>query len=216
MSARSDQSGLQFFDAVSTVQRFVCAFQEGRLLRPSLSKLLPVMKTETERLALDGLLFALGNRLDRRHELSRLVRHTDLAGAVEVLARRRLREQRGKVDLGPIVSRLCLRDVAHDQGISVDTLRRRVAKASGMPPRELRQRQRVCRAIELIRSGMKIESAAHESGYRSERGFYAAFEKLTGMSPATVRHLSTEDTIALKERVLPSAPAGAAYQSVGL
>lgn len=72
-----------------------------------------------------------------------------------------------------------------------------MVRATGIAPREWRQRQRIGRAIELIREGMKVESAALECGYRSQRAFFAAFKKLTLMTPSAVRELSQEEATAL-------------------
>jgi AraC-like DNA-binding protein len=210
VSVKSKQDADAFFHAVTVVQRFVCAFQAGYLLRPSLSQTLQPMTSESDRLALDGLLFTLARRLDRRGELSVLVGRLGLPGAIETLARRRLREHAPSARLGSVVGRLRLSDIAHDRRVSTATLRRRIRAAAGMTPRELRRRQKVWCGLELIRSGMKIESAATDCGYRSERSFYAAVRALTGMTPASIRGLSHAEAAALEKRLLLT------YQSVGL
>lgn len=150
-----------------------------------------------------GLLFDLALRLDRRNELTRLSRVSGLVHAIETLARQRLRERHDQPHAKASTAGALIKDIALDRGYSRDTLRRRIAKTTGMAPREWRQRQRVGRAIELIRQGMKIESAALECGYRSERAFFAAFKRLTGLTPAAVRKLSESDTHALRSRLLP-------------
>ena len=201
MNDRSDENLL--YEAISVVQRFVCAFEEGRLLRPSLTASLPIVKREQDRVFIEGLLFRLASRLDRRGQISALRARVGLSRAVELLARERLRERTRKPELASLLGRSALREVAHDRGLSVDTMRRRVRKAIGLAPRMLRQRQRVCHAIDQIRAGVKISAAAHECGYRSESSFFAAFRKATGLSPAAVRALSGPEAESLKNRLMP-------------
>ena len=196
-------SGDVLHDAISVVQRFVCALEEGRLLRPSLSASLPVLERESDRLFLEGMLFKLARRLDRKGELSALAGRVGVSRAVEFLARQRLKERTLRPELASLVGRSILRDLAHDRGLSADTMRRRVRRAIGLSPRTLRQRQRICQAIDQIQGGMKISAAAHECGYRSESSFFAAFRKATGLSPAAVRALSPEEVADLRQKLMP-------------
>lgn len=201
MNVRSESPA--FFEAVTVLQRFVCAFEDRRMLRPPLSSSLPVLRSQTDRLALDGLLFAMAQRLDRRGDVLPLTKELGLVGAVETLARCRLRDMGALTDLGPAGDRVRLTDLARERGVSADTLRRRIGKAAGISPRELRQRQRACLGIDLIRTGMKVEAAAHECGYRSASSFSTTFRRLTGKTPAAVRLMTTTEAESLKKTVLP-------------
>lgn len=198
-----------FHTSVTLLQRFVCAFEEGRLMRPSLSSSLPDISRPSETIAFNGLLFDLALRLERRGELTVLSRNHGLAAAIEMLARRRLREQNGRIGPAEAIHSTLIKHIAIDSGCSIDTLRRRIAKTTGTSPREWRQRQRIGRAIELIQEGMKVESAALECGYRSQRAFFAAFKKLTDMTPSTVRNMSRAETESLMKRLLPWVSEGA-------
>lgn len=201
MRRRRDEDLL--YDAVSVVQRFVCALDDGRLLRPSLTTSLPAIVRERDRVFLEGILSRLANRLDRRGEVSALRQRVGLSRAVELLARDRLRECTTRPELASLLGQSILREVAHDRGLSADTMRKRVRAAIGLPPRTLRQRQRICHAIDQIRAGTKISAAAHECGYRSESSFFTAFRKATGFSPAAVRALSPADVGRLKQKLMP-------------
>jgi AraC-like DNA-binding protein len=63
--------------------------------------------------------------------------------------------------------------------------------------------QRAARLLEAVREvpAGKIDAIALEVGYKSKKGFYKAFEELTGVTPSTFRSLSVERAAVVVESI---------------
>lgn len=82
---------------------------------------------------------------------------------------------------------LPLRLVARQVGCSKAHLASVFRKEVGVTPATWRRQQRLLRAAELIRTGMKIEVAALTVGFRSRSAFNSAFRRCFGCTPADLR-----------------------------
>lgn len=85
----------------------------------------------------------------------------------------------------------------------------------GVPARGYLRRLRVRAAIDMLAAGMKVECVPSAVGYRSRKNLNRALERLTGLRPSEVRHLTAEQiasvhrrlSVAASSALLPSAPA---------
>lgn len=200
---RSVSSAGNLFDAVSTLQRFVCVIENGVLPPVPLADMLPRLGNPADQAVLDGLLLKLALKLDHRGRALQLIRRLGVARAIDRLALERLGHAQLQLHRPYGGTRPGLADIAHERGYSADTLRRRVVNRTGAPPREVRRRERMAHALRLLRAGTKVVAAAHECGYRSERSFFAAFRELTGLTPAAARKLTEAEAAELLRRLLP-------------
>lgn len=78
--------------------------------------------------------------------------------------------------------------LARREGLHQSTLRRAFLDRFGMAPREFQTRVRICRAIHLFAvETTDILAVARSVGYRSEKNFYRAVRRVTGLTPARLR-----------------------------
>ena len=84
--------------------------------------------------------------------------------------------------------------VARDLGISVATLRRRLAE-EGTRFRDLVQERRLSTAHKLLEAGISAPDVAERLGYSDVRAFYRAFKKARGVTPTQYcrKHLPGSD-----------------------
>jgi AraC-like DNA-binding protein len=102
--------------------------------------------------------------------------HQEIVAAVERLLRSRLRQQPR------------LLDVARTLNLSERSLRRKLAE-SGRIFREIHDRVRAERALELLRAGqLSVAEIGSEIGFSDPREFRRAFKRWTGMPPQNARH----------------------------
>jgi AraC-like DNA-binding protein len=102
--------------------------------------------------------------------------HQEIVAAVERLLRSQLREQPK------------LQDVARRLHLSERSLRRKLAE-SGRIFREIHDRVRAERALELLRAGqLSVAEIGSEIGFSDPREFRRAFKRWTGMPPQRARH----------------------------
>jgi AraC-like DNA-binding protein len=189
-------------DAIAVIQRFVCAIEENRTLKPSLLESLPPAQTHADQLVIERLLSDIARKLDARGDALALSKHLGLASAVEVLATRRLQAAQGGGGMPSLNRPGRLRDIARDRGQSVRTLSRLSGKMTGLSAGEVRRRERMCKALDMLAKGTKGLAVAHECGYKSERSFYTAFRKYTHMTPAASRSLTAAERKAIRRRLL--------------
>lgn len=76
-----------------------------------------------------------------------------------------------------------LSDAASALGYSRNYLSHRIKKLSGMSFPDILSNLRVEFSRDLLLRGMTVLDAALESGFETERSFYRAFRKITGMTP---------------------------------
>lgn len=76
-----------------------------------------------------------------------------------------------------------LSDAASALGYSCNYLSHRIKKLSGMSFPDILSNLRVEYSRDLLLRGMTVLDAALESGFETERSFYRAFRKITGMTP---------------------------------
>jgi AraC family transcriptional regulator, transcriptional activator of the genes for pyochelin and ferripyochelin receptors len=77
-----------------------------------------------------------------------------------------------------------LRELANEIGVSVSRLKLFFPKYYGVPPFEFLRRQRLVRAMELIKEkGANVSEAAHIVGYSEVSPFHRAFVKEFGVRP---------------------------------
>ncbi|SFR93016.1 AraC-type DNA-binding protein [Dyella sp. OK004] len=101
--------------------------------------------------------------------------HQEIVAAVERLLRSQLREQPK------------LQDVARTLNLSERSLRRKLAE-SGRIFREIHDRVRAERALELLQAGaLSVADIGSELGFSDPREFRRAFKRWTGMPPQAAR-----------------------------
>ena len=110
-----------------------------------------------------------------REQAAQLKRQNEIVAAVERILRRRLAE------------RPTLATVAQALNLSERSLRRHLA-AAGRVYREIHDRLRTERALELLSAGaLSIADIGGEVGFSDAREFRRAFKRWTGMAPAARR-----------------------------
>lgn len=104
--------------------------------------------------------------------------HQEIVAAVERLLRSQLRDQPR------------LQDVARTLNLSERSLRRRLAE-SGRIFREIHDRVRAERALELLQAGaLSVAEIGSEIGFSDPREFRRAFKRWTGMPPQAARRVA--------------------------
>ncbi len=78
---------------------------------------------------------------------------------------------------------ITLANAAKSLGYSTNYLSHRIKKLSGMSFPDILSNLRVEYSRDLLLRGMTVLDAALESGFETERSFYRAFRKVTGMTP---------------------------------
>jgi AraC-like DNA-binding protein len=116
-----------------------------------------------------------------REQAARIQRQSEVVASVERILRRRLHEQP------------TLEQVAGTLHLTERTLRRHLA-AAGRVYRDIHDRVRAERALELLRAGsLSIADIGNEVGFSDPREFRRAFKRWTGVAPRTARS-STESS----------------------
>ena len=81
-------------------------------------------------------------------------------------------------------SEMCIRDRV--AGVSTRTLQRRVARATGLTRRAIRQIARAERAVEVLERGASPRDAAHRLGYADQAHLTRSLQRFVGQTPAQV------------------------------
>lgn len=89
--------------------------------------------------------------------------------------------------------------LARKLNVAPTELRAHFVARFGIAPLAYLHRRRVGMAIQLL-PHMKVEAVAWEVGFRSKKNFYNCFQRLTGVSPGSVRLLSGDDYRLLQQR----------------
>lgn len=154
----------------------------------------PLPVTRLEEIILYGLLFeaAVGGpagtsavirtkaRRGLRRLLPRIPRDERDAAARVVRVARTIIDEHAR--------RLNVVALARSEGLHEVTLRRLFRARYGVSPREFQTRIRICRAIHLFADVTPdILAVARSVGYGSEKNFYRAVRKVTGLTPARLR-----------------------------
>lgn len=110
-----------------------------------------------------------------RDQAAQIRRQSEVVASVERILRRRLHEHP------------TLEEVARTLNLTERTLRRHLA-AAGRVYRDIHDRVRTERALELLHAGsLSIADIGNEVGFSDPREFRRAFKRWTGMAPRTVR-----------------------------
>ena len=82
---------------------------------------------------------------------------------------------------------LCIKDLARDSFISINTLERLFKTHLGVTPTEYIQKKRVSHGAKLLQQGYSVSQAAGECGYPDTSQFIALFKKAFGQTPLQYR-----------------------------
>lgn len=88
------------------------------------------------------------------------------------------------------------------------SLERQFLHEIGVTIAEYRTRHRVIAVVRSLREGHgKRDTMARAIGWRSKKGVYDACDKVLGMTPAEIQHLSDAEAACLEARLLdPQSP----------
>lgn len=81
----------------------------------------------------------------------------------------------------------CLREVAHESGLSVYQLMRRFRSVVGAPPIVYHTQLRARHARDLLSEECSIGNVAHRSGYADQSHFNRQFKRVFGVTPGQYR-----------------------------
>jgi methylphosphotriester-DNA--protein-cysteine methyltransferase len=88
-------------------------------------------------------------------------------------------------------TRLTLRHLAAKHHVHIRRLNKSFRAVFGVGVLAYLRSQRVMHGLRLVASGMKIESAARDVGFRSKKDFYRAVRFQTGFTPGEYRSKKT-------------------------
>jgi AraC-like DNA-binding protein len=109
------------------------------------------------------------------------------AGNADVFVDRLVRQ--GLVLRDPVVAESLQADV---DGVSTRTLQRRVARATGLTRRTIRQIERAEKAVEALGRGVSPHDAALQLGYADQAHLIRSLQRFIGQTPAQVVHSSRD------------------------
>ena len=94
------------------------------------------------------------------------------------------------IALGPSIDGTTelVEDLASRVGLSVSRFKARFKETVGVPPADYMSRQKVAKAMDLLRkTGMPVTQIATSLGYASSQYFATAFRRYTGKTPSHAR-----------------------------
>jgi AraC family transcriptional regulator len=151
-------------------------------LRLRLSSLL----SNAAEMSLDALACELVDAAtNAEHDLHRLYRSEQLRWYAErVGAVRELMERDPTADHS-------LRHLSSQVGMSIFLFARVFRELVGIPPHKYLVHRRLCRARDLLRSGMSVTDVCYAAGFNNLSHFIKSFHRYFGMSPSKLKPLSS-------------------------